>query len=432
MVDRKVGGMPIAPDFVGLSYEKDSLPGGFFNIANEALIALLRWLGPGILRIGGNSVDVTHWILDGVGSIAGQIAPNDVDAFAAFLRAANWKTLYGLNFATNTPQRLAAEAAYAVRTLGDRLYGFEIGNEPDYYASNGLRPPNFTYDNFLAEWSAFADALSDQVPSAFLAGPGAAAFRSTWAVPFATAQRARIGLLTQHYYRGNGEAPDATLAQLLAGDPALPVLLQQLRQAATDNAVVSGFRLTEANSYSNRGAPNVSNAPGTALWVIDFLFLNARYGAAGVNPHGGGSYPGYTPIADDGQKVVEVRPEYYGMLLFSMAAQGELLATEVRAPGQFLAAYAVSRGASTHVVMVNHAADADARVAISLGHDAISATMMTLRAGVSGNAQGTTFGGASIGADASWSPEPPVTAAVVNGNLTVTVPPMSAMLVTAA
>ena len=42
-------------------------------------------------------------------------------------------------------------------------------------------------------------------------------------------------------------------------------------------------------------------------------------GMRGVNFHSGGYGPGYTPIADNGGAVVDVRPEFYGMLLFSQA-----------------------------------------------------------------------------------------------------------------
>src|SRR6185437_16429817 len=98
-----------------------------------------------------------------------------------------------------------------------------------------------------------------------LTGPACASHESTWTIPFAGAEKDRIGLLTQHYYRGNGQSASSTLALLLAGDPALPGLLKHLESAAAANGI--RYRLAEANSFYNGGAPHISDTWGTALWV---------------------------------------------------------------------------------------------------------------------------------------------------------------------
>ena len=64
--------------------------------------------------------------------------------------------------------------------------------------------------------------------------------------------------------------------------------------------------------YAQGGVTNVSNAHGSALWTLDYMFTCALNGCEGVNFHGGGQGPGYTPIADNGTTVVEARPEFYG------------------------------------------------------------------------------------------------------------------------
>ena len=51
---------------------------------------------------------------------------------------------------------------------------------------------------------------------------------------------------------------------------------------------------------------------------------------------------GYTPIADSGGAVVEARPEYYGILLFTLAGQGTLYTTSLSGIGSLnITAYAV-------------------------------------------------------------------------------------------
>ncbi|HTV54707.1 MAG TPA: hypothetical protein VMI06_07310 [Terriglobia bacterium] len=101
-----------------------------FSGGNTNLIGMFTGLGKSLLWVGGDSVDQMTWTPNGAGQTSGQIAPKDIDALAAFLQATGWSVLYGVNFATSTPQAAAAEVAYAVKTLGNNLYGIEIGNEP--------------------------------------------------------------------------------------------------------------------------------------------------------------------------------------------------------------------------------------------------------------------------------------------------------------
>jgi hypothetical protein len=419
----------LGPRFVGFSYEKSALSQGFFVRSNKRLIGLFRRLGPGILRLGGNSVDRTTWSADNTDSAKHLILPSNVDALGEFLCATDWKVLYGLNFASNTHSRLVDEAAYATHALGSRIYAFEVGNEPDEYSEDGLRPSSFTYHDFISEWTAYAKALKKRLPAAVLTGPASAWHENSWTVPFAADEGNRISQLTQHYYRGNGQSPSSTLALLLAGDPALPGLLQQLQSAARSYKIPAGYRLTEANSFYYGGAPNVSNTFGSALWAIEFLFLNARYGSAGVNFHGGGSAPGYTPIADNGGQVLEIRPLYYGMLLFSMIGPGALLRTLVRANGIALTAYTVASPSKTSILIVNRDPKSSASTTIALGVDAAIATIHTLAAPSLNSTTGVTLNGASIGLDDSHFAGAPDTAPVTKGYLSLVIQPTSAILV---
>jgi hypothetical protein len=170
-VDRSAAGVTLDSTFAGFSYEKNKLSQDYFDAANTGLVALFRRLGPGILRVGGNSVDQTAWSSTGAGLASGLMAPPDVDRLAGFLRACGWKVIYGINFATNTAAGMASEAAYAHSSLGSQLYGFELGNECDLYHSNGLRPTTYTCAQFLAEWQAYRAAILAQVPAAVFTGP---------------------------------------------------------------------------------------------------------------------------------------------------------------------------------------------------------------------------------------------------------------------
>src|SRR5262249_25514649 len=130
-VDPKTPGAAFDTSFAGFSYEKGVLPTMLFSSNNDALVGLFKRLGPSILRVAGSSVDKTSWNANGTGLTDGIIAPPDVDRLAAFLRATDWKVIYAVNLAANTSAAAAAEAQYAAKSLGDRLVGFEIGNECD-------------------------------------------------------------------------------------------------------------------------------------------------------------------------------------------------------------------------------------------------------------------------------------------------------------
>jgi hypothetical protein len=412
----------------GLSYEKSKLSSGLFNAANRTLIGCFQRLGPSILRIGGNSVDRTTWTPDGPGGTAGLVAPADIAGLAAFVRSAGWRVIYGINLGTNMPAAAAAEATVAARALGADLYGFEIGNECDLYSSNGLRPITYTPADFFAEWSAYASAIRASVPNAPLTGPASAGSVGSWTVPFASAQAHSVTLLTQHYYRANGQLPTSTIALLLAGDPNLPGELAQLRAAA--RGISGGYRLAEANSFSHGGAPNVSDGYGTALWAIDFLLLNARNGSAGVDFHGGGNGTGYTPIADSAGAVVAVRPVYYGMLFVAQIPSGPMYPVTVRT-SLSLSAYAIAgSGGSTSVVIINKDPTYTAVATIALGASASHAQPLLLAGAGLSATSGTTLGGAPVANDGTWSPLAAAPIPASGSSLTVNVAPASALLLT--
>jgi hypothetical protein len=431
-VGRTGYGLPIGPGYAGFSYEKSSLSSSFFAASNQPLVRLFRRLGPGLLRVGGNSVDRTSWRMSSAQASAGLVTATDVDALATFLRATGWTILYGINLATNSPAMAAEEAGYVARALGPHLYAFELGNEPDAYSFNHLRAPSFSYRDFIGEWNLFARAIRQGVPQARLTGPASAWHETSWTVPFAQDEGHSIVLLTQHYYRANGLSPQSTLALLLAGDPALPTLLDPLAKACRAAGIKDGYRLTEANSFYDGGAPHISNTFGTALWAIDFLFANARLGSSGVNFHGGGAAPGYTPLADDGRNIIAIRPEYYGMWLFSRMGSGRLLNTSQSVSHLAISTYGIIGRAGTQIMIVNKEADADIDVAIDLGRPVNSARLVTLSAPRLDSLAGVTLNGAAIATDGTWPAGPSTTPTVRAGSIRLRVNHASAVLVTAA
>jgi hypothetical protein len=415
-------------NFMGLAYEKAHLVSEALFTGNSTFLAgLFNRLGNGVLSIGGNSLDTTIWTADGVGNTAGQVSPVDVDNLAAFLALTNWKVLYGVNLATSTPALAAEEVAYAYAKLGDTVAGFQIGNEPDEYSLSYF-PNGWDLSAFEALWEEFYSAIVATTPSARITGPGAGGNVTTWTSPFATGSTGKfISLLTQHYYRGNGHNVNATATNLLSADPAIIAECVALKWSVS--ALQIPFRFTETNSYLFGGSPGVSDAYASALWVIDHLFHLALGGSSGVNMQGGDT-GAYTPIANQGSTILEARPEYYGMLFFSLAGHGTLLQTKLAVTNFNATMYAVlTPSGVTNIVIVNKQVFSSLRITINCGKMVKEASVIELRNTDLAATTGQTIQGGTVATDGSITFGPPYAPANISSSwVTFYVPAISAVL----
>jgi hypothetical protein len=420
----------VDPGFLGFSWEKTHMTDGFFTGSNAVLISLFKLLGGGVMRIGANDVDRTTWQANAT-PVTGApfpltIGTADVDGLAAFVDATGWKVIYGVDFKMGTPANDAAEATYVASKLGSNLVAFEIGNEID------RGPPTYT----PALWQSFAAAIQAAVPNAQFAGPATDPGATAFAATFAQNQASKLSLVTHHYY-GQGAR---TMAAMLAPDPKLVTILQAVKSAADANHIANGFRIGECNSFNGHGVAGVSDALASALWSLDFFFINATNGSTGINFHGGragmdGTTPFlYSPIAEtptgSNGGITGVNPIFYGMLLMSRAGTGDVLSTTAAAGAVNFTAYAVAQpDGSTNVVLDNKDPMNGVRASVDLGVPISSASAMYLQGPSLTSTNGVTLGGASVSASGSWNPNPPYALPSSGSVVTVLVPPASAALV---
>jgi hypothetical protein len=421
----------IPPRFVGLSYEKLAMSYGYFHASNHNLIALFRRLGAGVLRIGGGAVDRLLWTSSSTGTHA-QISSTNVKDLAGFLQATGWLCLYAINLATSTPALAAEESSVAVSALGSNLLGIEIGNEPDEYGVMGnYFAGNWTFQDFLIRWDLFRSAILRATPLIPITGPatGGGNHISNWTLPFGQAiTPSELTLLTQHYYRASGASTTSTGPFLVSPDSQLTTDLTALSAGAQQLGIP--YRISECNSFSNGGAAGVSNSYASSLWVIDFLFNVALGGATGVNMHGGGNSPGYTPIADDSGAVIEARPEYYGLLLFTLAGSGTLLETQLSAGDVDVTAYALKTpSGGLNLMLVNKDALRNLTLTIQANQHIETATAQTMTGPSLSALSGITIQGATISKDGSFAPASPVTLTTSASRTICYIPALSATLV---
>ncbi|TDX00737.1 glycosyl hydrolase family 79 C-terminal domain-containing protein [Dinghuibacter silviterrae] len=404
-------GLRIPSDFTGLSFEKNILPGGnYLNTANTPLIKMIKLLGTyGVIRIGGNSVEKVFWHYP-AGPRNGStdvdtMYTTDVVTYTAFLKALGWRSLYGVNLAQSTAQISANEALYALDAGGTSIEDFEIGNEPDLYASNGLKASTYTITNFEYDWLNYYTAIhSATVDRATFDGPATAGHLSSWFLQFVNVNSKRISLATNHYYKmGPPTDPSVTVTNLLALDPNL-VKDMTTAVAAARSAGIS-FRVAECNSVYDGGKNGVSNTFASALWGLDYMYTLASLGVAGVNFHGGtGGY--YSPILLS-KTGAELKPLYYGMLCFQLGCQGRFLPLSLSTPGAInplFSAYAVLLdNGYTAITFVNKDPANNADITLHTGTPLTSATYTTLTAASLTATSGVTLGGASVKSDGTYA-----------------------------
>lgn len=359
------------------------------------------------------------------------IHPADIDALAALASATGWKVLYGIDYRDNlaVPSRVGDEAAYASAVLGNSLYGFEIGNEPDLYAAHFAA--STTVGAFLSQWSVFDEAVLAQVPEATLTGPAIAdsySGFSNWLTSFVGSEAGRYALLTGHDYCTNAR----TMAGLLSPDRELPTRLAALRAAASAGG--TSFRIAEANSFTNDGQPGVGNAFGSALWAIDFLFTLAQGGASGVNLHDA-TGAAYSPFVYNGRQFIGAAPEFYAAYLVQSLATGTVLDTAASLPASLsFSTHAVAGASGTTVVLNNKDGATSILVTVTLpsAPHTVAATLLTGGGLMNTSFPSATINGESMSVSGNW--QRPIGASIPvgpGGTFTVEVPPASAVFLVA-
>lgn len=401
-------GRSIPDDFTGLSYESAVLASpDYFSPANLSILGLIQGLGPkGVLRLGGNSSEATFWRGPSDGHKGGGIVitPAAIDALVALLASLDWRLIYGLNLARGTPDAAADEAEYVARVAGHRLLAFEIGNEPDGFASwRGVRPRPYDVDTFVAEWKRFRAAIVARVPDARFAGP-AIANQQGWIRPFIDAAGDSLALVTRHYYAdGPAFAPYVSLARLMSSAPNVEPILADMRSISDRYGLP--FRIEETNSIYLEGQPGVSDSFAAALWGLELMFQVAEAGGAGVNFHAGDT-KAYTPIGPREGGPHTAGPLYYGMVMFKEATQNAtLVPARLSAPSQNAVAYATKSTDDTlNVCLINKDFEHVARVGIETKQNFASASLLRLAAPSAEAKTDITFAGSSVDGFGKWSP----------------------------
>ena len=380
-------GHVVPEDFIGLSYECQELADpAFFAPSHSALVRAFRQIAPrGVLRLGGNTSEFSWWresageaaparraALTRVGEPRADtlyaITPTAIDALSGFLRAADWRCIYGLNLGRGEPAALAREAAYVQRALGDRLLMFALGNEPDQYRVHLRDPASWSVEHYLDEWLPAAHAVLAAAPGAHFSLPEVAGALDWLAAAAERLSRpgtsVPVAAVSHHFYFGGPPSnPDVNVTRLLQPDPRVAAFTAVASAAAA--RVGARPRLTEANTCYRGGKPGVSDAYASALWAADLALELMAAGYEGLHLHGGSASavsasvgglagdalhtddaphprPYYTPIAQIGARL-ELQPDAQGLRFAGLFAGARMLPCALEVSGMNVTTYAARR-----------------------------------------------------------------------------------------
>ncbi|MBS1531091.1 MAG: hypothetical protein JSU01_12345 [Bacteroidetes bacterium] len=426
-------GNAIPSNFEGLSFENWILSRNpeYLDGNNQVLVTLLKNLGPGIIRMGGNSSDETDWTGDGFNADShfDIINPSNIDKLADLSAKTNWQVIFGLNLGHDNIDASVDEAKYLYNKLGTNLYALQIGNEPDYYKL-GYRATNYSVQDYEKEWLANFAAIESQISSVKFAGPDVSD-NLLWADRFAADNSGNISFLDAHYYN-DGPATNSSIncQTILSTDYMLASYLQSLDQDSKNAGLT--YRITEANSIWGGGKPGVSDTFAATLWALDLMWTVAANNGQGINFHGGELV--YSPISVSANGQCTANPVYYAMLAFKYGASGgKIIPVDVRNNTNNFnySAYACYKNDSGYsLTIINKEQKKDIVVTINTGRNVPFIDVKRLKAAAVDAKTGITFAGSAVQSDGSFSPISKESQQISGDSFVIKIPAASAAVVT--
>lgn len=456
---------PVASGFVGLSIEVPALTeyaGHDPNAIDPVFAQLVRNLAPGqrpVVRIGGDSTDRSWVAAPGMvrpGGVRFTITPDWLAVAGALARELSARMIVGVDLEADSRRLAAVEARAMLTAIGpDALQAFELGNEPELYGSfpwyqrNGHgvtgRRPGWGIPTYIRDIARIAGALPSSIS---VAAPGTGSTAWIAGLGQILSGQRRITIATVHRYPLNrcftpvGSSRYPTIPNLLAPASSVGLAGSVAGFVRTAHAHRVATRVDEFNSVACSGKRGVSDTFASALWALDAAFAMARVGVDGINVHTfpGGIYQLFRLRDEGGRWLAGVRPEYYGLLMFTRAAPPGARLLSVTAPGDpNLRVWATrAPGGVIHVVVIDDSLHRPHTVALSIPGAArgAAAQVQRLRAPRVTSQQNVTLGERSFGTQTATgvlaAPVGTVAVAPTGGRYVVRVPAASAAMVTVA
>lgn len=439
-------GAPVPARFLGLSFEVAALSQLGQDAYRGDLVALLRSLGPGILRFGGITADENVAWTDAEDPrpawASSTIGPAQMSALGVLARRSGWRVLLTVGLAHYEPQAAAREVAEAHRALGPYLAAIEIGNEPDAYGDHGFRELPWLAQGYEEQVSDYREAIEALTPGVPIAGPdvsGSGAF-GEWGDEEALAQKP-VMLTGHHYPLGCAQTPAPSIEALLSAATrgAAATSLNTYLKVADLYGIP--LRIDETNTVSCGGVEGISDTFASALWATGYITQAMAAGAAGVNLQGNPTNcAGYTPLCASSPAAVadgalSAEPEWYALLLTKSLIGERPLPTTISAEGSPNLVAAGFSGAkrSLEFVLADNEPPGATPLTLSLevGAGMGTAQIQRLTAPSQSATSGVLLDGRALAVNGSWrAPTQTESVSGSSGTVALELAPDSAALVT--
>jgi hypothetical protein len=412
--------------YMGLSVESSTLSNGYRYDAVGNLPQLLKNLGSGVIRFGGNSADT---------GFTG-VTKAEAASVARLTKATGWKVIYTESLLHFNAKREAADAKLVHKTLGSGLDAFACGNEPDQYSAEHVKPASYSVASYLSQVSTCYKAIRAGAPGAPIEGPDIA-WQASWLSAYAAKEKGAARFLGAHYYPLGCAKAGTSAASAAATLESASLARAEVKRLSADETIAhkvgKPVRITETNSACAGGVKGASNAYATALWVIDYMLAGARLGVAGMNFHGGLNTlcGGYSVLCQVGTSEYRPQPIYYGMLFTRLFGTGGFLPVTLSsaATARHVVAFA-DKGGKDRMMLEDMGSQA-APVTLHLnGYKGTSVQVLHLTGGSLLATSGVKIQGASVAANGTLTPGSPDTVTCKLATCSLTLEPYSAALVT--
>jgi hypothetical protein len=447
---------PLPSGFLGLSMQYkafEQYAGTNPKSVNPVFLNLIRQIAPDqspVLRFGGDSTDWTWWPVPGMKKPPGvtyTLTPQWLQIARAMNADLNSRLILGVNLEAASVKLAQTEANALVNGIGKQnIAGLEIGNEPELYSAfnwyrtaDGVgvkgRSPSWTEAAFFKQFNQFASVMPAGVP---VAGPASGSASYLAELGSFLKGQPRVKLSTFHAYplKHCTRAKVVTMSQLLSPASSSGFAQAQAQYVNVSHKYGKLARLDEMNGITCGGYGGVSDAFGSALWVLDTLFELDKVGVDGVNIQTvpGGVQEIFGPVAGDGGSMV-VHPEFYGLMMFAQAAPAgsQLITIPATLPPSVKLWATRATDGTVHVVLINDNFTKPATVNVPLSSPAGPGTLEALRAPHIGATSGVTLGGRSFGTATTTGLLPSSQLQQVSasgGHYSVRVPPATAVMLT--
>ena len=416
---------------------------------NTGFFTMMKDLGPGVLRLGGNSQDNTCWDPKAAPHpkwCEGPITPGLLKLYSTAVEAAGWRMILGLNLKQNSARWALREATEGIakQIPASEIIGLEIGNEPSLFVETSSRPKTYSPADYVKEARAYIRAFkANRVARQynFVAPANCCGWNN--AEDLGTILKGigpDLKLASVHNYTATtcGQK-NVTATELLSPERVKEFndLSKKLVAVAHENNLP--LALAETNSASCGGMAGVSNAFTSAVWGLDYMFNIASDGYTNIDFHfsyrAGGS--AYNPVQTFSWKTGNevhyrnvAQPLFYAMYLFAQKASGEhLLPASVTSKANITAfATTVGDSSAVHVFVINKDEKASGPVMVHVAGGSGAATLLMLDAPSLGSmADAVRYGGQQFDSDGHiGAPNTITVEAGGSGDYTFTLPNASA------